>query len=76
MTMTYTPTIPPPHPNKRAPKFTLPKLSCDAHCHIFGSGAKYSHAPDRSYTPLFAPEVEFQQKILVDNPARLFGFGP
>jgi predicted TIM-barrel fold metal-dependent hydrolase len=24
--------------------------------------------------PLFAPEPEFQQKILVDNPARLFGF--
>lgn len=26
--------------------------------------------------PLFAPEPELQQKILVDNPARLFGFGP
>jgi 2-pyrone-4,6-dicarboxylate lactonase len=25
--------------------------------------------------PLFAPEVEFQQKILVSNPARLFEFG-
>jgi len=24
--------------------------------------------------PLFAPEPEFQHKILVDNPARLFGF--
>jgi predicted TIM-barrel fold metal-dependent hydrolase len=24
--------------------------------------------------PLFAPEPELQQKILVDNPARLFGF--
>ena len=24
--------------------------------------------------PQFAPEPEFQQKILVDNPARLFGF--
>jgi predicted TIM-barrel fold metal-dependent hydrolase len=23
---------------------------------------------------LFAPEPEYQQKILVDNPARLFGF--
>ena len=26
--------------------------------------------------PLFAPEPEFQRKILVDNPARLFGFEP
>lgn len=25
--------------------------------------------------PLFAPEPEYQQKILVDNPARLFEFG-
>jgi 2-pyrone-4,6-dicarboxylate lactonase len=25
--------------------------------------------------PLFAPEAELQQKILVDNPARLFEFG-
>ena len=25
--------------------------------------------------PLFAPEPEYQQKILVYNPARLFGFG-
>jgi 2-pyrone-4,6-dicarboxylate lactonase len=24
--------------------------------------------------PLFAPESELQQKILVDNPARLFEF--
>ncbi|OYY08241.1 MAG: 2-pyrone-4,6-dicarboxylate hydrolase, partial [Rhizobiales bacterium 35-68-8] len=24
--------------------------------------------------PLFAPEPELQRKILVDNPARLFGF--
>jgi 2-pyrone-4,6-dicarboxylate lactonase len=24
--------------------------------------------------PLFAPETELQQKVLVDNPARLFGF--
>ena len=26
--------------------------------------------------PRFAPEAEFQRKILVSNPAKLFGFGP
>ena len=41
MNMMYTPTIPPPDPNTRTPKFKLPKLSCDAHCHIFGPGSKY-----------------------------------
>jgi hypothetical protein len=25
--------------------------------------------------PLFAPELEFREKILVANPARLFEFG-
>ena len=60
MTMMYTPTIPPPDPNTRTPKFKLPKLSCDAHCHIFGPGAKYPYAPDRSYTPPDAPLEDFR----------------
>ncbi|PPQ20254.1 2-pyrone-4,6-dicarboxylate hydrolase [Bradyrhizobium sp. AC87j1] len=60
MTMMYTPTIPPPDPNTRAPSFKLPKLSCDAHCHIFGPGAKYPYAPDRSYTPPDAPLEDFR----------------
>src|SRR6476620_4276554 len=60
MTMMYAPTIPPPDPNTRTPKFELPKLSCDAHCHIFGPGAKYPYAPDRSYTPPDAPLEDFK----------------
>jgi predicted TIM-barrel fold metal-dependent hydrolase len=108
--MTYSPTIPPPDPNTRAPQCRPPKLACDAHCHIFGPGSKYPYAADRSYAPpdavetavdrviwgtdwphpnvkvmpndgdlvdlipLFAPEVEFQHKILVSNRARRFGF--
>ena len=47
----YTPTIPGPDPHTRTPKFKLPPLACDAHCHIFGPGSKYPYAPDRPYTP-------------------------
>ena len=34
----YTPSIPPPDPNTKTPKFKLPPKSTDAHCHIFGPG--------------------------------------
>ena len=47
----FTPSIPPPDPNTKTPKFKLPPKSTDAHCHIFGPGDKYPFAPDRSYTP-------------------------
>ena len=47
----YTPTIPGPDPDTRTPKFKLPALACDAHCHIFGPHAKYPYAADRPYTP-------------------------
>ena len=43
----FTPTIPPPDPNTKTPKFKLPPKSTDAHCHIFGPGDKYPFAPDR-----------------------------
>jgi len=49
------PTIPGPDPHTRAPKFRLPALACDAHCHIFGPGSKYPYAADRPYTPPDAP---------------------
>ena len=58
--MMYTPTIPPPDPNTRTPKFRLPALACDAHCHIFGPGSKYPYAPDRPYTPPDAPLEDFR----------------
>jgi predicted TIM-barrel fold metal-dependent hydrolase len=55
----FTPTIPGPDPHTRTPKFKLPPLACDAHCHIFGPGAKYPYAPDRPYTPPDAPLEAF-----------------
>jgi 2-pyrone-4,6-dicarboxylate lactonase len=55
----FTPTIPGPDPDTRTPKFKLPPLACDAHCHIFGPGAKYPYAADRPYTPPDAPLEAF-----------------
>src|SRR5215469_17889477 len=53
-------TIPGPDPHTRKPKFKLPPLACDAHCHIFGPGAKYPYAPDRPYTPPDAGLEDFR----------------
>jgi 2-pyrone-4,6-dicarboxylate lactonase len=58
--MNFEPTIPGPDPNTKIPTFKLPQLSCDAHCHIFGPGAKYPYAPDRPYTPPDAPLEDFR----------------
>lgn len=44
-----------PDPNTKTPKFKLPPLTCDSHCHIFGPGDKYPYAPGRAYTPPDAP---------------------
>jgi len=44
-----------PDPNTRKPKFTPPPLACDAHCHVFGPGAKFPYAPDAAYRPPDAP---------------------
>ena len=38
----FKPTIPGPDPDTRTPKFKLPALACDAHCHIFGPGREIS----------------------------------
>jgi len=55
------PTCKPPDPNTRRPRFRAPPRACDAHCHIFGPGAKYPYAPDRSYTPPDAPLEKFRE---------------
>jgi predicted TIM-barrel fold metal-dependent hydrolase len=34
----------------------MPPRACDAHCHIFGPGATFPYAPDRTYTPPDAPK--------------------
>lgn len=41
---------------RRRPSFTLPPLTCDAHCHVFGPAAKFPFAPSRTYTPADAPK--------------------
>jgi 2-pyrone-4,6-dicarboxylate lactonase len=58
--MMLTPTIPGPDPDTKRPKFRLPPLACDAHCHIFGPHAKYPYAADRPYTPPDAPLEDFR----------------
>ncbi len=52
--------IPGPDPNTRTPRFKLPPLSCDAHCHIFGPADRYPYASDRAYTPPDAPLEMFR----------------
>jgi 2-pyrone-4,6-dicarboxylate lactonase len=53
--MTVSPTIAPPHPDPRPPRFRLPPGSCDTHCHIFGPNSRYPYVPERPYTPPDAP---------------------
>jgi 2-pyrone-4,6-dicarboxylate lactonase len=48
-----------PDPNTRVPNYRAPVGACDSHCHIFGPGARYPYAPDRSYTPPDAPLERF-----------------
>lgn len=50
-----------PDPDTKTPKFQPPPGACDAHCHIFGPGAAYPYAPDRSYTPPDAPLARFKE---------------
>ncbi len=46
------PTVPGPIPQASVPtSFVPPPLACDAHCHVFGPGARFPYSPDRSYTP-------------------------
>jgi predicted TIM-barrel fold metal-dependent hydrolase len=48
-------TTAPPDPDTRKPKFVPPPLACDAHCHIFGPGAKFPYARDAPYVPPDSP---------------------
>lgn len=41
---------------RRRPRFRLPALACDAHCHVFGPAARFPYAPGRRYTPADAPK--------------------
>jgi len=61
-----------PHPSK--PRFALPAGAVDAHCHVFGPGARFPFAPERKYTPcdagkeqLFAlrDHLGFERNVIV-----------
>jgi 2-pyrone-4,6-dicarboxylate lactonase len=49
-------TILAPDPNPVKPKYAPPPGACDAHCHVFGPGDRFSYAPNRTYTPPDAPK--------------------
>lgn len=44
------------HPNPTKPSFVLPAGAVDAHCHVFGPGARFPYARQRKYTPCDAPK--------------------
>jgi predicted TIM-barrel fold metal-dependent hydrolase len=50
-----------PDPDTKKPAYKAPPGATDAHCHIFGPGAVYPYAPDRSYTPPDAPLARFKE---------------
>jgi predicted TIM-barrel fold metal-dependent hydrolase len=53
-----TPTIPPPDPNPKKPRFKLPRLACDSHFHVFGPHHKFPFAPNRPFTPADASKED------------------
>jgi len=46
------------HPSPKKPDFVLPAGAVDAHCHVFGPGARFPYAPERKYTPCDAGKDE------------------
>jgi 2-pyrone-4,6-dicarboxylate lactonase len=44
--------------NPSRPRFVLPPGSVDAHCHVFGPGARFPYAPERKYTPCDASAAQ------------------
>ena len=53
-----TPTIPPPDPNPKKPRFKPPPLACDSHFHVFGPHGKFPYAANRPFTPTDAPKED------------------
>jgi predicted TIM-barrel fold metal-dependent hydrolase len=58
-----------PPRNVSRPKVPPPH-ACDAHAHVFGPADRFGYADDRSCS--FGRAT--QQRILVTNPAKLYGF--
>ncbi len=46
------------HPAPSRPHFRPPPGAVDAHCHVFGPGARFPYAPQRKYTPCDAPKTK------------------
>jgi 2-pyrone-4,6-dicarboxylate lactonase len=46
------------HASPSRPRFRLPQGAVDAHCHVFGPGARFPYAPERKYTPCDASKGE------------------
>jgi hypothetical protein len=44
----------------------MPAGAVDAHCHVFGPGAVFPFAPERKYTPCYAPREQLY--ALRDHP--------
>ena len=44
------------HLNPSKPTFKPPAGAVDAHCHVFGPAARFPFAPERKYTPYYAPK--------------------
>ena len=44
------------HPRPSRPTFGAPPGAVDAHCHVFGPGARFPFAAERKYTPCDAPK--------------------
>ena len=50
-----------PDPDTKKPKFRPPPLACDAHCHVFGPGARFPYDPKAAYHPPDAPFEALQR---------------
>jgi 2-pyrone-4,6-dicarboxylate lactonase len=55
------PNCPPPVANPKRPDVTLPPLSCDAHCHVFGPSDIFPFAPERTFTPVNVSRERLRQ---------------
>lgn len=51
----------PPVSEARKPRASLPALSCDSHCHIYGPFGRFPLPADRTFTPHEAPEANLRR---------------
>jgi 2-pyrone-4,6-dicarboxylate lactonase len=51
----------PYHSSPSKPRFAPPTGAVDAHCHVFGPGARFPYATERKYTPCDAPKEKLWQ---------------